>query len=145
MAGEGPEGWHLTDDNRKTEKRQVGGRRGSPGRSEGRRWAGTLGRCSPDVEVLHVDVLIRGGLPLAPEKEPFLGRRLCKTHKDGEHRLETKALGPARTDRAFSSGPGQTEAGGRVSTEQQSPEQQPLCSRYGQASADPKADPRAWP
>ena len=51
---------------------------------------GCFGRRSPDVEVLHVDVLVRGRLSLAPEKEPFLGRGLCKTHEDGEHRPKTK-------------------------------------------------------
>jgi hypothetical protein len=38
----------------------------------------------PDMEVLNIDVLVWGCLSLAPEEEPFLGRGLCKTHKDSE-------------------------------------------------------------
>lgn len=56
----------------------------------GMMWAGCFGRRSPDVEVLHVDVLVRGRLSLAPQKEPFLGRGLCKTHEDGEHWPKTE-------------------------------------------------------
>lgn len=36
--------------------------------------------CLPDVEVLDVDVFIRGCLSLAPKEESFLGRGLCKAH-----------------------------------------------------------------
>lgn len=50
---------------------------------------------SPDVEVLHVDVLVWGRLSLAPEEKPFLGRGLCRTHKDGEHKLTTRGAAPS--------------------------------------------------
>lgn len=84
----------------------MGGRRGSLGRSEGRRWVGIFGRCLFDVEVLYVDVFIRGGFFLVLEKEFFFGRRFCKIYKDGEYRFETKVLGLVRIDRVFSSGLG---------------------------------------
>lgn len=35
-------------------------------------------RPSPDVEVLHVDVLVGRRLPLAPQQQPLLGRGLCR-------------------------------------------------------------------
>lgn len=57
----------------------------------GERGGDELGRGSgqrpPDVEVLNVDVLVWRRLSLAPEQESFLGRGLCKTHMDSEHRL----------------------------------------------------------
>ena len=68
----------------------------------------------PGVEVLHVDVLVRGRLSLAPEEEPLLGRGLCRTHEDSEPRLTAKGTAP----RAGGSPLGlrhkrQREAGGR--------------------------------
>lgn len=57
-------------------------RQGKPGMRKplGPRTAVLLGACLPDMEVLDVDVFIRGCLSLAPEEESFLGRGLCK-HK----------------------------------------------------------------
>lgn len=62
---------------------------------------GALAGHSPDVEVLHVDVLVWGRLPLAPEKQPFLGGGLCRTHKDGEHGLKTPSPQPGPVERDF--------------------------------------------
>lgn len=81
----------------------------------GMMWAGCFGRRSPDVEVLHVDVLVRGRLSLAPEKEPFLGRGLCKTHEDGEHWPKTKRSEPSPGGLHFRLGhKGRTEPGGEA-------------------------------
>lgn len=38
---------------------------------------------SPDVEVLDVDVLVGRRLPLAPQQEALLGRRLCGGRERG--------------------------------------------------------------
>lgn len=41
-------------------------------------WIGTVNNMiSPRVEVLDADIVVRGRLPLTPQKQPFLGRGFC--------------------------------------------------------------------
>lgn len=40
----------------------------------------------PDVEVLHVDVLVGSGLPLAPQEKTLLRRGLCSEEEEEEQR-----------------------------------------------------------
>lgn len=42
---------------------------------------------APDVEVLHVDVLVRSGFPLTPEQQPLLRRGLWR-EKAKEREME---------------------------------------------------------
>lgn len=56
----------------------------------------------PDVEVLDVDIFIRGCLSLAPEKEPFLGRGLCKAHSNRKVSSKVNLRMWPTLDRTFS-------------------------------------------
>lgn len=53
----------------------------------------------PNVEVLHIDILVGSGLPLAPQEETLLRRGLCNEGKDGsrgegiEEKREAEARG----------------------------------------------------
>lgn len=57
-------------------------------------------RVLPDVEILHIDILIWGSLSLAPEEEPFLGRSFCKIHRDNDtgSRINTENSAQAGQD-----------------------------------------------
>lgn len=43
----------------------------------------------PHVEVLHIDILVGSGLPLAPQEKTLLGRGLCK--QDVEERRRRRS------------------------------------------------------
>lgn len=90
-----PEGRHLTDHS-ETRGKEVRWEDSTPG-------PGGSGR-SPDVEVLHIDVLVRGRLPLAPEEEPLLGRGLCEHMRTGSAGSKPNTQNPVQLDRASSSG-----------------------------------------
>lgn len=46
---------------------------------------------SPDVEVLHINVPVGGSLPLAPQQQTLLSRRLWKQMREGagDHFIQT--------------------------------------------------------
>lgn len=47
----------------------------------------------PNVEVLHVDILVGSGLPLAPQKKTLLRRGLCNEEEDERRRGEGETAG----------------------------------------------------
>lgn len=40
----------------------------------------------PDVEVLHIDILVGSGLPLAPQKKTLLRRGLCNEEEEDKEK-----------------------------------------------------------
>lgn len=122
VVGGTPESWHLTDPDKTTGRGPGWGWGwgwGPPasrvlGSSVGMMWARPSASRSPDVEVLHVDILVRGRLSLAPEEEPLLGRGLCRTHEDSKPKLTAKGTAPRAGGSPLGlRHKGQREAGGR--------------------------------
>ena len=50
----------------------------------------------PDVEVLDIDVLVGGGLPLAPQQKTLLSRGLCRERETEERKGREKGRGEKR-------------------------------------------------
>ena len=48
----------------------------------------------PDVEVLHVDVPVGGGLPLAPQQQTLLSRGLCDTRNKRFYSTQEQNITP---------------------------------------------------